>query len=299
MNKIKVKGYRLAVIGLLAFLTLACNPEAPWTTKNVDITMDIQTVSAGFIECEFSTSKNAYYFIDVQPVRKGDNPMDHQKQFMNLALDSAYLAYIAWRHELLEEAAADVAPFSSHSLQYGKIHHFFTALDPNTDYWVYAFVVNPDKIKPEGKLHLATVTTRSASVVDVHYEYRVKGYWDYIYPVDAKGDIYTRFPYLAATRDSLDIIAQGQTPEEYFNDLFFDIMDNKRRDQILYGVKATHNDGWDSYIEFEAGHTYYTAIAGWDGVVGNNVIYHFTWTGEDFESYFHDDDYFVISGENE
>ena len=83
------------------------------------------------------------------------------------------------------------------------------------------------------------------------------------------------------------------------HDLFFDIMDNKRRDQILYGVKATHNDGWDSYIEFEAGHTYYTAIAGWDGIIGQNVIYKFTWTGDNFDKYFRDADSIISDGEDD
>ena len=261
--------------------------------------MDIKTVSAGFVECDFATSKNAYYFIDVVPARKGYNPMNNQKQFMTLALDSANLNYLAWRHQLLEEGTTNIAPFSSFALQYGQIHHFFTALEPKTDYWVYAFVVNPDKLQPVGKLHLATVTTADTSSLNVHFEYRVKGRWDYIYPVDSTGNLYARFPYIAATRDSLTLDRLGVTPEEYFTDMFLAIMKNKQRDLILYGVKATHNDGEDSYMRFEEGHTYHTAIAGWDGVIGNNVIYTFTWTGDKFEKYFTDDDYIDSSWEDD
>ena len=49
----------------------------------------------------------------------------------------------------------------------------------------------------------------------------------------------------------------------------------------------------------EEGHTYYTAIAGCDGVVDGGVIYKFRWTGEDFETYFKDEDSIVSYGENE
>lgn len=303
MNEVKTYSRLFGRIVLSLFITTlalsSCKPEAPWSVKNVEINMSVETVSAGFIECSFSPSKSAYYFINVEKKRTGYNPMDHQKQFMTIALDSAYLAYLSWRHELLEEGAADIAPFSSHTLQYGNVHHFFTALEPDTEYWVYAFVVNPDKQKPEGKLYLTTVRTTKVSIVDIHFEYRVMGYWDYIYPVDTNANIYTRFPYLSATRDSLEIAEAGTISEFYFDELFYNMMEQKLQDQILYGVKATHNDGRDSYIEFEEGHTYYTAIVGWDGILGNNVIYKFTWTGENFEAYFTDDDYYNSGGENE
>ena len=65
--------------------------------------MSVGRVSAGFAQCSFSTTKDAYYLISIEPVRAGYNPMDHQKQFMMLAWAfSAYLlvnlAYL-WRKE--------------------------------------------------------------------------------------------------------------------------------------------------------------------------------------------------------
>lgn len=299
MNKSYIIHYTSYIALLLLIMLSSCgNPEAPWTTKNVTINMSIQTVSAGFIECNFSTSKNAYYFINAEPARPNYNPLTHQKQFMTLALDSANLEYLSWRHELLEEGETQIAPFASHTLQYGNIHHFFTALEPSTDYWVYAFVVNPDKLEPAGKLYLALVKTTDSTVLDVHFEYRIMGSWDYIYPVDSTGNIYTRFPYLAATRDSADIATKDDDAIEYFEEYFINIMKNKLTGNILYGVKASHNDGWDSDLEFLEGHTYYTAIAGWDGVVGKNVIYKFNWTGENYEAYFKDANSIVSDGEN-
>ena len=123
--------------------------------------------------------------------------------------------------------------------------------------------------------------------------------WDYIYPVDSLGDIYTRFPYVAATRDSADIAHSDDEAIDYFEDLYLNIMKNKLTENILYGVKASHNDGFDSDVNFEQGHTYYTAIAGWDGIIGQNVIYKFTWTGDNFDKYFRDADSIISDGEDD
>lgn len=301
MSNIKVKGYRLMVIGWLAFLTLACNPDASWTTKDVSIQISPYTVSAGYVECAFSPDKDAYYLVACEPARKGVNPMDNQKQFMTLAMDSAYTEYIQWRYDLLKDGEFSIAPFASHCLQYGKIDKFFTNLEPETDYWIYAFVVDPDKIQPAGKLFLQTVTTKATSVVDVHFDYRVRGYWDYIYPLNPDGKIVNKFPYLASTVDSATLtdIWGGISPEDYFNDLFITISESHDESSIHYGVTVVKNDSSGTSIPFEVNHTYYTAIVSYDGFMGNNVIYRFHWTGDDYEAYFTDEDNIAIYREDE
>ena len=298
----------LAVLCLALILFAGCNPDAHWETSNVDISMSVQTVSAGYIECSFSTSKDAYYLVSCVPVEEGYDPMTHQKQFMTLALDSANVEYINWRYLLLKEGVTPIAPFASHALQYGKVDYFFTNLTPGTDYWVYAFVVNPETLKPAGKLHMMTLTTTETSVVDVRFEYRVRGLWDYIYPIynDSINDranygkINSHFPYLAATRDSLEIaywyeqeFEEPTLPELYFSDLFLGISKFNLTDHIRYGVQVVENNGVNSDIEFEEGHTYYTAIVSFDGFIGNNVIYKFKWKGENFEAYFKNEDSFI------
>lgn len=278
----------------------SCNPEAPWTTNNVTVNMSIRTVSAGFVECNFSTDKEAYYLVNIEPVRKGYDPMAHQKQFMMLVIDSVNLEYLIWRNNLLKEGEINVAPFASYALNYGTTDRFFTNLDPDTYYWIYAFVVDPEKQQPAGKLYISTIKTTSESVVDVLFEYRVNGYWDYIYPVDSLGNIYSHFPYLALTADSQYIADETtMSPEEYFTYYFLDVMESDNTDEIRYGVQVAMNDGISSSEEFQAGHTYYTAIAGFDGLIGNNVIYKFNWTGEDFQAYFTDEDNIVSYGEDE
>ena len=301
MSKIKVESGRWKVEGLflsMCVLLLAftsCNPEAKWTTSNVDITIDVKTVSAGFVECSFSSSKDAYYLIAIEPIRADEaDPMTRQKQFMTLALDSANLKYIEWRYSLLKEGEFNIAPFASHSLQYGAINHFFTNLKPNTAYWLYAFVVNPKELQPEGKLFLTTVVTTETSIMNIHFDYRVKGYWNYVYPLDNMENIYSRFPYVATTQDSVIIKETGLEPEKYFSNWLSDLLDNNLPAKLLYGVQAVENDGINSALLFEAGHTYYTAIVGFDGYWDNNVVYKFHWEGEQTEYYFIDEDYHHI-----
>ena len=293
----------LIVLTVVALCATSCNPEASWTTKDVTIQIAPYTVSAGYIECAFTPNEDAYYLVACVPAREGYDPLDpkNQKQFMNLALDSADIGYKEWRHDLWEEGEFNVAPFASHSLQYGNIVKFFTNLKPSTDYWIYAFVVDPVKEQPAGKLYLKTISTPDTSVVDVHFEYRVKGLWDFIYPLNPDDKINSHFPYLAATVDSLTLAVsfEGISPEDFFNDYFTDIAKDNRTDEVRYGVNVVKNDGSGKSIPFVEGHTFYTAIVSFDGFIGNNVIYKFTWTGEDFEAYFKDEDSIVSDGEDD
>lgn len=296
----KNKLFIIALVLCALVLTPSCNPDAHWETSNVTIRIESRTISAGFMEYHFSPDKDAYYLIACTPAQEDYNPQDQPKQFMMLALDSANLAYLEWRNRLLKQGEFNIAPFASHSLQYCDVTHFFTNLQPDTEYWVYAFVVNPETLQPVGKLFLETVKTAAESQVDVHFDYRVRGYWDYIYPLDTTGNIYNRFPYVAATRDSLEVQETGKSPEVYFTDWILEIMQHDMTDDLRYGVQVVENDGWGSYLRFEQGHTYYTAIAGFDGGWGNNVIYKFTWTGEDYEKYFtEDEDDIIGSGQDE
>ncbi len=290
MNKLRYI-YCLLFVCLLA----SCDPDATWETEDVTINISVQSVSAGFIECDFSTNKEAYYLIACQEVDENFNPMTRQKQFMTLALDSANAEYLLWRNSLLREGEFNIASFASHTLQYGSINHFFTNLLPNKKYWVYAFVVNPETLKPAGKLFLQTIQTTEKSTIPISFEYRVKGYWDYLYPVDAEGNIYTRFPYIATTRDSAFFAEMEIVPEDYFDTWLQVTMDFNLNDHIFYGVRAVENTYYtSSYLTFEYDHTYYTAIAAFDGGLGKKVIYKFHWLGEDTEYYFTEQDaYFV------
>ena len=279
----------LAAILTFALSLCACRPEAQWTDKGVEVQISINNVSATLVDCNFSTNKDAYYLIGIEEVRPGYDPMKQQKQYMTLALDSANLEYLSWRYELLKNGEFNIAPFASHSLHYGETDYIFSRLWPDNDYWIYAFAVNPETLEPIGILHLVQVTTAKVSTIDLHFDYRVKDRWDYIYPVDSLGRIVTNFPYIATTRDSLEIASDPvlYDPKPYF--IFYMIEQfEKRTANEYFGVKAIENDGVSSHLIFEEGHTYYTFICGFDSSEHQIALYRFVWAGESTDLLFHD-----------
>ena len=283
------------LVGMWLISFAACNPEVAAYTEGVEISIDVEKVSAGFAQVRFSTNKEAFYLISIQPTQEGINPEKIAKTFMLLSLDSAYADYLYWRNRQLQQHIPFVADFSSHSLQYGDIKHFFTLLQPSTEYWVYAFVVDPRTNKPAGKLFLETITTDSVSTMPVQFEYRIDGAWDYIYPIDSTGEIISNIPWAAETMDSITIREGGwRVPGEYFFDRFKKVY-YEDYERILYGIYAHKNDGvgdGTSATHFEVGKTYYTAMAALDAPLvfplPKNIynVYRFTWTGEDMDTVF-------------
>lgn len=262
--------------------------EPPYTTSDVAITISPRQVSAGFAEVEFSTDRDAYYLVGIQPVDSTFDLSDKRKQFMIIATQRAMSDYLAWSNELLYRGEFFISDFASHSLRYGRANIFFNHLTPGTDYWVYAFVVDPKTKEHAGSLFVDTIHTCDSSTIDVHFDYRVSGRWDYIYPMDENGYILSNFPYVAATVDSLLIAERGLTAEDFFVDSL-QTLQAAHAIPVLYGVYTHNNDGRTG-VRFEPGHTYYTAIAGLDGALRQHAIYRFIWLGDSTE---YSTDYFA------
>lgn len=300
--------WTLLVLCIIVGFT-ACKPEEVAYVRKVGLSFDTipGRLSAGFCQVHFSTDKEAYYFIDMTPVEYGSdgkeiNPMDYPGQFMTLALDSAYIDYLNWRHGLLKDGCAHIASFHDHSLEYGDVDYVFNDLKADTDYWIYCFVVDGDNNKPYGDLHLMKVHTSARSIFEgenaVNFTYRVEGTWDYIYPYSAKTQaLVTYVPWVAATADSLDIrkALEGVDVAAYMKDgeqgpgLYFGQEFARREsiaaNRILYGIYAHNNDGegdGTTCTEFVDGHTYYTAMSIFDGpehAIDSYDIYKFRYEG--------------------
>lgn len=277
----------LLVLGC-ALSLYSCDIESRYFTTGVTLKMDIERTSCGFIEAKFHTSQDAYYYISVEPVREGVDPMQISSQFMTLALDYAYKEYINWRFELLYNGEEHIAPFSSHSLQYGDQDYFFTDLTADTDYWVFGFVVDPDTNTPCGELVLQTVHTDATSQIKVHFNYRINDTWDYVYPYDENESLISIIPWIGETIDSTRLRdeIQHETPGEYFAERFEELRISDSAN-VFYGMYAHNNNGagdGTSETEFIEGNTYYTAIASFDGPIimegeyKNWNIYKFKWS---------------------
>jgi len=292
-------GDMLILCCVLAILCMglftACNPTVEAHTDNVTIDIEVEQVSAGFAHVNFSTTKKAFYLTGIHPVRENINPQKVAKQFMLLALDSAYVEYLYWRNQQLQQLTPFVADFASHSLQYGDAQQFFTLLHPATDYWVYAFVVDANANKPTGKLFITTITTDSVSQMAVNFEYRIKGDWEYVYPKDSMGEIISNIPWVGELVDSMVMREQGwNSPREYFLSRFEDVYSGSY-DHILYGIYAHENNVSDNgtpVTKFEIGRTYYKGMAVLDAPLTHPLdtnaydVYRFTWLGDTTEYYF-------------
>lgn len=270
-----------AVILIATMMGLSCSTRADYNTEGVVIDMKIIQKSAGFCEVKFTPSANAWYYVTMEPVSYQIDPQDYKKEIMSLALDKAYVEYVAWRHGKLREMTPYVADFASHSLIYRESDIYFHYLEPDKDYWLIAFVVDPKSNEPCGELFCETVHTRPRSSIPGRMLYKVKGAWDYGYPLDPFGNLTTNVPWIAITFDSEDIAEEmsSMTPKQFFGQRYEELRENKNAN-VLRGIYAHNNDGLgdgSSYTLYEEGHTYYTCLAVFDGDFGNHAIYKFTW----------------------
>ena len=209
MNSNAMK-YVVGIMVLVLACMASCKPdEVVAHTSNVEIAIEIKRISAGYANVEFRPNKNAFYLSGIHPVREDiDDIQKVAKQFMMLALDSAYVDYLYWRNKQLQQLTPFVTDFASYALQYGNTNQYFTMLRPMTNYWVYAFVVDATTNKPAGKLFIQELNTDSISTTPVMFEYRVEGQWDYVYPKDITGEINSYTPWVGETIDSLTLREQ-------------------------------------------------------------------------------------------
>ena len=277
----------IAALSIASFmLVTGCDTDSKVKSR-AELQMTVNRVSCGFCEVHFMTSHNAYFLIGIDSVRHEINPYKVEEQFKSLALDKAYMDYIIWRHSLLYEGVPHIAEFSSHSLQYCDATYVFNELEPDTDYWVYGFIVDPDSNRPDGELILQQIHTKSSSEEKISFKYRINGYWDYVYPLDENNEVNSYLPWVAETVDSLALRQNNiEFPAMYFIDRFMEISKDPDA-RILYGMYGYKNDGYgDGFTNtlFEEGHTYYTGIASFDGPLiysgeyRNVCIYKFTWS---------------------
>lgn len=274
-------------------LAASCDTRAAYNTEGVVIDMNIIQLRSGFCEVEFTPSSDAWYYVDVKPVSNMD-PRVYKTEFMSLALDEAYMKYIEWRHGQLVQHAPYVADFASHSLRYRNTCDYFYYLEPDTDYWLFAFVVDPKTNEPCGDLFCQTIHTSPKSDIDVTLLYKVSGSWDYGYPLDKKtGSLTTDVPWIGITYDSEDIADEMacMTPDQFFGRCYDQLVEH-RNANIFRGIYAHENNGLGdgtSRTVYKEGHTYYICMAVFDGKFSQHVIYKFTWT-KDIELTFVPDD---------
>lgn len=290
--------FHILIVVMAAGILAACKSDVKSVSgQQVIITIEQQMVSSGVMNFRFSTNKEAYYHVGVVPVDQVPDlsQSNNVKSFMSLKLDEAYADYLYWRAGLLWAGTPYVAEFPTHSLQYGSVDYSFTLLQPDTDYMIFAFPVNAQTNRPDGRLftHYTSTAKSSAYESELQFEYRVRGYWDYIYPIGQTGEVLSGAPWVGATIDSVTLrtMTDYSKPADYFKELFLTYIDYNVTDYVHFGIYVHNNDGigdGTSSTCFEEGHTYYTATALLDGYLSDKVyaIYKFTWLNEQTQLFF-------------
>lgn len=271
---------------LALLLAVSCNPyPLADTSGKINFDIKIERVSAGFMEVTVTPDRPGFYLLAAEKASEALDPVKYKQQFMNLMLDSAYVKYVAWRHQHLMNMEDHVADFPSHSLVYGKVTVMKEFLTPDTDYWVFCFQVNPKTNKADGDLFLKNVHTEEGSMYqDISFAYRVQGEWDYIYPYSRLSrQLVTTVPYVGVSIDSLDIRAShASSPGEYFKNIYDNLKPDDTR--ILTGIYVHQNNGvgdGTSKTNFVEGHTYYTCMSVLDGPLSDGVsLYRFKYIGK-------------------
>lgn len=281
MKKISV------IFALLALMLGSCSTEAKYGEK-ATIDIQVKQVGAGFCEVCYIPSEVTWYYAGIIEISNGYNPAAaNKKNFMNLTLDEAYMEYIIWRHEMLSAGVPFIADFASHALSYGDLDRFELYLKPGTDYLLYCYVVNPETNKPVGNLYTKQIRTLASSELSVHYDYRIKGQWDYVYPKNEHGVIVEDVPWIGFTRDEQEVAASGLSAKEFFTQLYNQQLSSKEG-SVFRGMYAHNNNGFGdgtSSTLFQEGHTYYTAVMTFDGALSDLNLFKFTWTGPDMDLY--------------
>lgn len=195
----------------------ACNPKARYSSSpvKIDIQIDKSAVTSATIIANITPAKDVYYYCGI--ITKDEfNMHGYDYRFMQYMVDSLYSEYLDWRKDLVAASLPYVASFSSHSLGYGKDSRIFTNLKPNTDYVIYAFCVNPDKVVPMGDLFVAMATTADKSTSSLTFTYSIEGkndgYWLTIEPSNDKE------PYIYEVLEK-EYLEYYESPSEFFEEL--------------------------------------------------------------------------------
>ncbi|MBQ1650937.1 MAG: hypothetical protein II056_00780 [Paludibacteraceae bacterium] len=279
----------LYLASLLTVLCLtSCDPDAKYYTKKVSIKIEQKRKSLSYVEAEFTTNKEAYYYMNILPDSNTEyvNLMrKNPKQFMSLMIDSAYVEYVEWRYSFLKSGVTTVADFASHSLRYGPVKKFFQDLKEGSKYHLFAFAVDAESNKPIGELYTLDVETLTHQAVNIHFNARVSGNWFYIYPLDEKNSVIDYSPYVWSYIDEEFFEEKYEkNPEAFLRFLLYgdeeegyvDITD----DISSMGIDVDNDN--DRQV-LEPGMTCYIIIASLDGGINKITEYKFVYNGPQTE----------------
>lgn len=273
-------GVILAAVLLL--IAAGCTTKSKYHLFGVKFDIDVNEVTRGYIHVNFRPSTVAHYVTGCMKVNDDYDPVEKSEQFMTLMVDSLYQDYLKWRYDYLKNQIDYIADFASHSLQYGDSEKYFQDLEPDTDYWVYAFVVDPYSKEPFDDLWLLTVHTDSLAAYRAWFDTRFQGNYLYLYPREYEGGpILEDIPYTAAILDSLEVMYSYTDPGEPFIDKLNAYSDHVFEVAKKFDILETFSYTGVRQVEFgnswASGNSYYIFMAEIQGDLCNRAYYRFVY----------------------
>lgn len=266
---------------VLAALAASCSKDAVYNILNVSIKNEIDDISRGHIHASFTPNRDAWYMTGLLEKSDEYNPEKYPDHFMVLMLDSLYREYLDWRYEYLKDEVPYIADFASHSLNYGNTEKNFEGLKPDTDYWLYSFVVDPESNSHVGELFLNTVhTLDKSSFGNIFFSAQIVDQAINAYVLDKKGgSIKDKVPFLFEMIDSValrDSYPEGPVEDaiQNYQEEMYDLY--KQYDLINWVVSyGKISIDWSEYLENNE--TLYLALGVVDAGLSNKTCYKFKW----------------------
>lgn len=272
-----------AIISALILLG-ACTTKSKYHLYSAELDIELLDITPGYIYARFYSTEVTYYVTGCMKVNDQYDPVGKPRQFMTLMVDSLYQDYLRWRYDYLKDQEDYIADFASHSLQYGESEKYFQNLEPCTNYWIYAFVVDPDKKEPSTDvIWMETVTTDSLAIHRAYFDTRIQGTYFYMYPrSEENGPILEDVPYTGVVVDSASVadIYPPKTPDSFMASLdryldmtYISAVELKTLPSITYtGVKQVNYSG-----RWEHGKVYYILTGEIQGGIVNRAFFRFVY----------------------
>lgn len=157
---------RRIIIFLAAILAGACSYLPEFVQQEAELDIFLHEVKGNFIYGTVTPSNDyVKYFFSVAKAEELDAVIASgtEREFQVSKINEAKQKYLEWREYWVGRTDKYVVDMSQHMLKSSKITEYVTDLEPNTDYYAYAFCVNQSTYEPIG--HIQKVAFHTIAVL--------------------------------------------------------------------------------------------------------------------------------------
>lgn len=210
---------RIIILAAVLFTAVSCSYKQKVTGHPISFKIEPSVVKSNYIVADVTPEDDrAFYLVECIEKEFVDEFLSRKPEevLMQMVIDTVVRHYHVWKSNYYRyENEKYVATFEDFELYYAFNSLTFTHLDPETDYCLLAFGVNPDKQIPVGELY--RIPVRTTAIVpeksNMEFDFMVKASDGnmscYVKPT-AGGKI-SKDPYICdyISRQELDDVFEG------------------------------------------------------------------------------------------